>query len=168
MLPGTCSKIFWRKGVLEFLKGNSKRRKSKENHLKLSAKKAFILRSTLNLLVLHSSGSSPKKIFPCMAIAISKILEHVYMRSEVNSNRFVISNRFEMSFPLQCNLHRDFTEASFQTIARPYWPKWNLHQSEFHYARSHVNADNEVTSNRSEILSRIQISNRFEFTSGLT
>ena len=25
------------------------------------------------------------------------------------------------------------------------WPKWNLHRSEFHSARSHVNADNEVT-----------------------
>ena len=34
------------------------------------------------------------------------------------------------------------------------WPKWNLHRSEFHYARSHVNADNEVTSHWSEILPR--------------
>ena len=25
------------------------------------------------------------------------------------------------------------------------WPKWNLHRSEFHYTRSHVNVDNEVT-----------------------
>ena len=47
-------------------------------------------------------------------------LEHVYMRPEVNSNRFEISNRFEMLFRLHGNLHRDFTAASFQTIARPY------------------------------------------------
>ena len=31
----------------------------------------------------------------------------------------------------------------------------------------HVNADNEVTSHRSETLSRSEISNRFEFTLGL-
>ena len=30
-----------------------------------------------------------------------------------------------------------------------------------------MNADSEVTSHRSEILSRSEISNRFEFTSGL-
>ena len=42
------------------------------------------------------------------------------MRPEVNSNRFEISNRFEMSFRLHDNLHRDLTAASFQTIARPY------------------------------------------------
>ena len=42
------------------------------------------------------------------------------MRPEVNSNRFEISNRFEMSFRLHGNLHRDFTAASFQTIVRPY------------------------------------------------
>ena len=39
------------------------------------------------------------------------------MRPEVNSNWFEISNRFEMSFRLHGNLHRDFTAASFQTIA---------------------------------------------------
>ena len=49
-----------------------------------------------------------------------KDLEHVYMRPEVNSNRFQISNRFEMSLSLHGNLHRDLTVASFQTIARPY------------------------------------------------
>ena len=43
-------------------------------------------------------------------------LEHVYMKPEVNSNRFEISNRFEMSFRLHGNLH--FTAATFQTIAR--------------------------------------------------
>ena len=45
-------------------------------------------------------------------------LEHVYMRPEVNSNRFEISNRFEMLFHLHGNLHGDFTAATFQTIAR--------------------------------------------------
>ena len=54
-------------------------------------------------------------------------------------------------------------EISLQSI----WPKWNLHQSEFHPAQSHVNADNEVTSHWCEILSQSEISNRFEFTSGL-
>ena len=34
----------------------------------------------------------------------------------------------------------------FEISLRSNWPKWNLHQSEFHYARSHVNADYEVTS----------------------
>ena len=38
---------------------------------------------------------------------------------------------------------------------------------EFHSARSHVNADNEVTPHQSETLSRSEIPNRFEFTSGL-
>ena len=47
-------------------------------------------------------------------------LEHVYMRPEVNSDRFEISNRFEMSFHLHGNLHGDFTAATFQTIARLY------------------------------------------------
>ena len=42
------------------------------------------------------------------------------MRPEVNSNRFGISNSFEMSFRLHCNLHGDFTAATFQTIARLY------------------------------------------------
>ena len=37
----------------------------------------------------------------------------------------------------------------------------------FHYVRSHVNAEDEVTLHRSEILLRIEISNWFEFTSGL-
>ena len=46
-------------------------------------------------------------------------------------------------------------------------PSRNLHQSEFHCARSHVNADNEVTSHPSEILPPSEISNQFEFTSGL-
>ena len=42
------------------------------------------------------------------------------MRPEVNSNRFEISNRYEMSFRLHGNLHGDFTAATFKTIAKPY------------------------------------------------
>ena len=42
------------------------------------------------------------------------------MRPAVNSNRFEISSRFKKSFRLHGNLHRDFTAASFQAIARPY------------------------------------------------
>ena len=42
------------------------------------------------------------------------------MKPEVNSNRFEISNRFEMLLRLHDNLHGDFTAATLQTIARPY------------------------------------------------
>ena len=42
------------------------------------------------------------------------------MIPEVNSNRFEMSHRFEMSCRLHGNLHGDFTAATFQTIARPY------------------------------------------------
>ena len=45
-------------------------------------------------------------------------LEHVYMRPEVNSNRFEISNCFEMLFRLHGNLHGDFTAATFQTNSK--------------------------------------------------
>ena len=38
----------------------------------------------------------------------------------VSSNRFEISNRFEMLFRLHGNLHGDFTAATFQTIERHY------------------------------------------------
>ena len=38
----------------------------------------------------------------------SALLEHVYMIREVNSNRFEIPNRFEMSFGLHGNFHGDF------------------------------------------------------------
>ena len=55
----------------------------------------------------------------------------------------------------------------FEISLRSIWPKWNSHRSEFRYARSHVNADNKVTSHRSEILPRSEISNQFEFTLGL-
>ena len=46
--------------------------------------------------------------------------EHVYMRPDVNSNRFEYSNHFEILLRLHGNLHKDFTAASFQTIARHY------------------------------------------------
>ena len=55
----------------------------------------------------------------------------------------------------------------FDISLRSNWPKWDLHRSEFHYAQSHVNADNDVTSHRSKILPRSEISNQFEFTSDL-
>ena len=55
----------------------------------------------------------------------------------------------------------------FKLSLRSIWVKWNLHWSEFHSARSYVNADNEVTSHRSEILPSSEIPNQFEFTSGL-
>ena len=51
---------------------------------------------------------------------IQRVKEQVYMRPEVKSNRFEISNRFEMSFRLHGNLHGDFTAATSQTIGRPY------------------------------------------------
>ena len=51
---------------------------------------------------------------------IDENIEHVYMRPEVNLNRFEISNCFEMSFRLYSNLRGDFTAAAFQTIARLY------------------------------------------------
>ena len=46
--------------------------------------------------------------------------DHVYMRSEVNSNRSEISNRFEMSSRVHGNLHGDFTATSFETVERLY------------------------------------------------
>ena len=52
---------------------------------------------------------------------VNVMLEHVYMIPEVNSNRFEISNRFEMSFRLHGSLHGGFTAATFQTIARLYY-----------------------------------------------
>ena len=55
----------------------------------------------------------------------------------------------------------------FEISLRSIWLKRNFHRSEFHYVRSHVNVDNEVTSHRSEILRRGEISNWFKFTSGL-
>ena len=40
------------------------------------------------------------------------------MRPEMNSNRFEISNHFEMLFRLHGNLHEDFNGATLKTIAK--------------------------------------------------
>ena len=71
-----------------------------------------ILESTLHSGIIKTNISDN---FPIFAI-----LEHVYMIPKVNSNRFEISNLFEMSFRLHDNLHGGFTAATFQTIARLY------------------------------------------------
>ena len=42
-----------------------------------------------------------------------------------------------------------------------------MHRSEFHFARTHVNTNDEVTLRRIETLTQSEIWNRFEFTSGL-
>ena len=47
-------------------------------------------------------------------VYIQIVLQHVYMRPEVNSNRFEISNHFEMSFRLHGNLH----EISLQQLSK--------------------------------------------------
>ena len=52
-------------------------------------------------------------------------LKHVYMRPDVNSNWFEISNHFEILFGLHGNLHEDFTATTFQTIARPHFTAAN-------------------------------------------
>ena len=44
------------------------------------------------------------------------MLEHVYIRLEVISNRFEISNLFQKSF----RLHDDFAAATLQTVVRFY------------------------------------------------
>ena len=51
---------------------------------------------------------------------LTMVFEHVHMRPEVNSSRFEIRNRFEMSFRLHGNLDGDFNAATFQTIAKLY------------------------------------------------
>ena len=48
------------------------------------------------------------------------LLEHVYVRPEVNSDRFEILNHFEIAFRLYGSLHWDFTAATFQTIPKLY------------------------------------------------
>ena len=55
----------------------------------------------------------------------------------------------------------------FESLLQSIWMEWKLHRSEFRYARSHLNADNEVTSHQFEILPQSEISNPFEFNSGL-
>ena len=59
------------------------------------------------------------------AFYVESDLLHVYMRPEVNSDQFEISDRFEMSFRLHGNLHGDFTAATLQTIARLYCTRAN-------------------------------------------
>ena len=54
--------------------------------------------------------------YPAGSGRVGRLVEHVYMRPEVNSNRFEISSRFENSF----GLHGDFSAATFQTIIRSY------------------------------------------------
>ena len=54
----------------------------------------------------------------------------------------------------------------FEISLQSNWPKWNLHQSEFHFTWSHVNAGNEVTLHQGENSPQSEISNWFEFTSG--
>ena len=53
----------------------------------------------------------------------------------------------------------------FEISLRSIWLKWNLDQSELHYTRSHMNADNEVTSHRSEILPRSVVKSQTGFSS---
>ena len=76
------------------------------NFLKLLAS-AFHLR-----LCLHSAHCLHFTSVTSLSRINFAVLEHVYMRLEVNSNRF------EMSFRLHGNLHGDFTAATFQTMAR--------------------------------------------------
>ena len=54
----------------------------------------------------------------------------------------------------------DYMEKSLQ-FEISNWPKWNLHRIEFQFSWTHASANNEVT------LHQIEISNQFEFTSGL-
>ena len=42
-----------------------------------------------------------------------------------------------------------------------------FHQSEFHFTQTQVNANNEVTLQWSEVLPWSEVSEKFEFTSGL-
>ena len=55
----------------------------------------------------------------------------------------------------------------FEISLRSNWPKWNLHRSEFHFAWTHVNTNDEVALHQSENLPQSEISDWFEFTPGL-
>ena len=98
---------------------------------------------------------------------------NLHVNCHVNGTTFQSGLRFQTGLSsLRLSCKRALTVymenlLRFEISLRSNWPKWNLHRSEFHYARSHVNADNEVSSHGSEILPRSEISNRFEFTSGL-
>ena len=60
-------------------------------------------------------------IFLTFRMLRSKMLEHVYMRPEVNWTKLENSNYFLMLFCLHGNLQGDFTAATYQTIARLIW-----------------------------------------------
>ena len=70
-----------------------------------------------NHVFIEEDNPSSKVVTMEEALCDVKI-EYVYMRPEVNSSRFEISNSFEMSSCLHGNLLGDFTAATFQTIAR--------------------------------------------------
>ena len=55
----------------------------------------------------------------------------------------------------------------FEISLRSNWPKWSLHRSEFHFVWTHVNSNNAVTLDQSEVSPRSEISNWIEFTSDL-
>ena len=76
-----------------------------------------IFAASFNFLPYLDHTPTPDGCLRGNLITIILNLDHVSMRPEVNSNRFEISNRFEM-FRLHGNLHGDFTAATFQTIAR--------------------------------------------------
>ena len=88
-----------------------------DRYLKYSVSKSIvrvITHANFQLYRVHPGGA----IYKIWQLATN--LEHAYMRTEVNSNWFEISNRFEMSFRLHGNLRGDFTAATFQTMARLY------------------------------------------------
>ena len=62
---------------------------------------------------LFTKPSSVQVSVASVIVIISYDLEHVYMIPGVNSNRFEISNHFEMSLCLHGNLHSYFTAATF-------------------------------------------------------
>ena len=62
---------------------------------------------------LFTKPSSVQVSVASVIMIIRYDLEHVYMIPGVNSNRFEISNHFEMSFCLHGNLHSYFTAATF-------------------------------------------------------
>ena len=62
---------------------------------------------------LFTKPSSVQVSVASVIMIISYDSEHVYMIPGVNSNRFEISNRFEMSFRLHGNLNGYFTVATF-------------------------------------------------------
>ena len=77
------------------------------------------LKNINKLVICHLNIYSLSNKFDQLKLIIKNnvdFLEHVYMRHEVNSDRFGISNHFEKMFYLKS----DFTAATFQTIIRLY------------------------------------------------